>query len=254
MIIKQVPADKNNFGAGRNGKSVNKIVLHWIVGTLESADDTFRNPNRLASAHYGIGDTEIHQYVKEEDTAWHASNLEINRESIGIEHEGGWLLQDGSRFKPTEETLKTSALLVADICRRYSIPIDKDHIFPHNKYFSTQCPGSLDIDRIITLAKQEDKFMQIEKKVFEELITKLDKQTEIIKEQAEVIKVQDETIQKKGVDLETTSNALQGTQKALESAESEITKLREKLALVGHSSEFKELRLFGLNTGLFIRL
>src|SRR3990167_8580719 len=176
MTITQVPAHPNNYGLGRVGKTPNKIIVHWIVGTLQSADATFKNPDRLASAHYGIENGIIHQYVKEEDTAWHASNLTINRESIGIEHSGGWDLGNGQRAKPTEETHKTSALLIADICKRYSIPIDKDHILPHNNFSATQCPGSLDIDKLISLAKGVDTTMTIEKKVFEELIGKLDKQ------------------------------------------------------------------------------
>src|SRR3990167_3035122 len=176
MEIKWTGAHSNNYTVGRGGKKISKIVMHWIVGTLESADATFANPDRLASAHYGIGDKEIHQYVKEEDTAWHASNLTVNRESIGIEHSGGWDLGNGQRAKPTEETHKTSALLIADICKRYSIPIDKDHILPHNNFSATQCPGSLDIDKLISLAKGVDTTMTIEKKVFEELIGKLDKQ------------------------------------------------------------------------------
>src|SRR3990167_6766036 len=148
--MKFIPAHSNNFMVGRNGTTIDKIVMHWIVGTLESADATFKNPDREASAHYGIGDGDIHQYVKEEDTAWHASNLTVNRESIGIEHEGGWLLADKvNRFIPTELTNQTSVKLVRDICKRYSIPIDKDHIFPHSKFSNTQCPGFLDVDRII---------------------------------------------------------------------------------------------------------
>lgn len=155
MNIKWVGAHKNNYGVGRSGKKINKVVLHWIVGTLESADATFAKPDRLATAHYGIGDDDVHQYVKEEDTAWHASNLLVNQESVGIEHEGGWLLQDNkTRFKPTDKTHQTSAQLVFEICKRYGIPIDKDHIFPHNKFSSTQCPGLLEVERIISEAKK----------------------------------------------------------------------------------------------------
>ena len=104
---------------------------------------------------YGIGDKDIHQYVKEEDTAWHASNLTVNRESIGIEHEGGWLLEDKrSRQKPSSETHATSAKLVADICKRYGIPIDRNHIKLHKEYRATACPGSLDVDWIIQAANE----------------------------------------------------------------------------------------------------
>jgi hypothetical protein len=155
MDIKWIPADSSNFTVGRGSKKVNKIVMHWIVGTLESADATFANPDRDASAHYGIGDEEIHQWVKEEDTAWHASNWGVNQESIGIEHEGGWLLEDGTRKKPSDKTHETSAKLIADICNRYSLPIDRTTIHAHNEYSNTQCPGSLDIDRIINLARDQ---------------------------------------------------------------------------------------------------
>lgn len=153
MNIKWIGASSNNFDSGRGGKKIDKIVLHWIVGTLESADGTFANPDRKASAHYGIGDNDVHQYVREEDTAWHASNYGVNQTSIGIEHEGGWLLADGTRQKPSDKTHETSGRLVADICRRYSLPINKTTIHTHSEYKATQCPGSLDIDRIIEIAK-----------------------------------------------------------------------------------------------------
>jgi len=155
MDIIQVPAHTNNYGIGRNGKTPNKVIVHWIVGTLASADATFQNPLRRASAHYGIEDSKVHQYVKESDTAWHASNLTINRESVGIEHSGGELLGDGSRRKPSEGTHQTSGKLISQICKRYNIPIDREHILPHNKFSSTQCPGTLNLDRLIEIAKSD---------------------------------------------------------------------------------------------------
>lgn len=157
MNIKQVPAHVNNYGVGRVGNKVEYIVMHWIVGTLESADTTFQNPTRKASAHYGIGDSDIHQYVKEEDTAWHASNLVINRKSIGIEHEGGWEEPKGSgkRVKPSQQTHETSAQLIATLAKKYNIPLDREHIIKHNEVSgaSTACCGTLDVDLIIKLAK-----------------------------------------------------------------------------------------------------
>lgn len=143
MSAKWIPAHDNNFQAGRSGKAVNKVILHWIVGSLESADATFARPDRIASAHYGIGDMDVHQYVKEEDTAYHCGNLTTNRESIGIEHEGG------PNLPITEKTIQTSIKLVADICRRYGIPADRDHIKKHSEIKATQCPGTLPIDRIV---------------------------------------------------------------------------------------------------------
>lgn len=160
MTIKQVPAHKNNYGVGRSGKKIEFIIMHWIVGTLESADATFQKPDRLASSHYGIGDEAIHQYVKESDTAWHASNLDINRRSIGIEHEGGWESPKGSgkRVKPSHKTHETSAKLIAELSKKYNIPLDRKHILRHNEVqgANTQCSGTLDLDLIIELAKKEN--------------------------------------------------------------------------------------------------
>jgi hypothetical protein len=40
--------------------------------------------------------------------------------------------------------------LITDVCRRYGIPADTDHIKPHSFFKATQCPGTLDVTRIIT--------------------------------------------------------------------------------------------------------
>jgi N-acetylmuramoyl-L-alanine amidase CwlA len=148
--MKQVPAHPNNYGIGRAGHQVDKIILHWIAGTLASCDKTFQDPNRKASAHYGVGGKSIHQYVDESNTAWHAGNLTVNRQSIGIENEGS------PTIPISEDTYKTSAMLVKDICQRYNIPLNRTHIKGHNEISATQCPGTLDIDKLIRLAQIED--------------------------------------------------------------------------------------------------
>ena len=148
MNIKQVPAHSNNYEKGRRDNSIQLIVVHWIVGTLESADATFANPNRLASAHYGIGDSEVHQYVKDEDTAFHAGVFDVNLKSLGIEHAGG------PNMPISDETYETSATLVQELTRKYHIPLDREHIKGHREFKATQCPGTLDIDRIIAQAKE----------------------------------------------------------------------------------------------------
>ena len=75
-----------NFTEGREGTAVDRIVIHYIVGTLAAADTTFSDPNSGVSAHYGIGEGEIHQFVDEANTAWHAGDWNFNLRSIGIEH------------------------------------------------------------------------------------------------------------------------------------------------------------------------
>lgn len=143
MDIQWIGANKNNYEVGRREKTVKQIVLHWIVGKLAAADATFQDANRQASAHYGVGNKVIHQYVKEEDTAYHAGNFDINLESIGIEHEGG------PDLPISEDTYKTSIELITSLCKKYTIPADRNHIRIHKEFKATQCPGTLDVDRIV---------------------------------------------------------------------------------------------------------
>lgn len=149
LAITWVGAHPNNFRQGRSGTRIDRIVLHWIVGTLKSAGVTFANPNRNASATYGVGNGEVHQYVKEEDTAFANSNWGMNLRAISIEHEGG------PNIPITDATYETSAQLVADIAKRLGIPLDRTHILGHREVSDakTQCPGTLDIDRIVNRAK-----------------------------------------------------------------------------------------------------
>ena len=147
MIIEWVGANPNNFQSGRGGKKINKIVIHWIVGKLAAADAAFQNPKRPVSAHYGVGPSQIHQYVKDEDTAYHAGNFQVNQESIGIEHEGG------PDLPISESVYHNSAELLAYLSEVHDVPLNRNHIWGHREIKATQCPGTLDIDKLIALAR-----------------------------------------------------------------------------------------------------
>lgn len=153
-----IGAAKSNYAVGRFNRKPTQIILHWMaIGSitdeqamLAACGVAFNNPKRGASAHFGIAGTEVHQYVNEEDTAWHASNILTNRSSIGIEHAGGPSLQ------LSDQTYETSAELIAHLSRTWDIPLDKEHIKLHREVFlaRTACPGNLDRDRIIARAKE----------------------------------------------------------------------------------------------------
>lgn len=130
-----------NYTTGRNGKSIDRIVIHYIVGRLSAADATFAQSSSGVSAHYGIGEGSLHQYVSESNTSWHAGNLAMNRRSIGIEHSA-----DQNRA-PTKQTYDISIDLCARICREYGIdPLTQ--IIAHSSVKETSCPGSVDLQRI----------------------------------------------------------------------------------------------------------
>ncbi|TME25086.1 MAG: N-acetylmuramoyl-L-alanine amidase [Chloroflexi bacterium] len=157
--IVQVPASSANFTVGRAGYKIAGVIIHTIVGSLASCDATFMNPARGASAHYGVAcdGSVVHQYVNEANTAWHcgryypdAGNPLANVNTVGIEH-----CDDGRPFSPRPDGLYVcSGQLVREICQRYGIPIDRQHIRRHSEVsvLATSCPGTLDIDRIVRLA------------------------------------------------------------------------------------------------------
>lgn len=131
-----------------NRVKIDRVVIHWIVGNLASADAVFSKTSPGTSAHYGIEDDKIHQYVAENRVAYHAGNYPVNQRSIGIEHSA----QPGR--VASDKTYETSAQLIAEISKRYGIPLDRTHIIKHSEVKATQCPGTMDLDRLISLAKK----------------------------------------------------------------------------------------------------
>ena len=155
-----------NYSAGRKGYRPEAIVIHIMEGTLSGTDSWFRNRDSKVSAHYGVGvNGEVHRYVEESDTAWHAGRVDAphwtlikpagegryvnpNYYTIGIEHEG----KADSDW--TDAMYEASSQLVADISRRWSIPVDRLHVIGHREIFSLKtCPGSkVDLDKIVKMA------------------------------------------------------------------------------------------------------
>ena len=108
--IKKIGCAPANFREGRPSHlQIEAVVIHIIDGSQFSADATFLNPTLelKRSAHYSISRTgEIHQYIDEQDTAFHCGIVDRptwsglkrgptgvvinpNFYTIGIEHEGG---------------------------------------------------------------------------------------------------------------------------------------------------------------------
>ena len=160
MNIQQKFIQAGNYSPGRYGEAIKQIILHTEVGYQQSSWDRFNNPAQQASAHYLVGeDGVIIQAVADGDTAWHAGNWEVNKISIGIEHEDMTNYNDAVR---TDAEYQASAELVADLCRRHGIPCQ---YVPGNNLESgikihkdvciagTACPDGLDWQRIIRQAQ-----------------------------------------------------------------------------------------------------
>jgi hypothetical protein len=128
-----VPADPNNYeGHERPAEpDTRMVVIHVSQGSYAGTIAYFQNPAANASSHYVArsADGALTQVVRDHDVAFHAGNWAYNLASIGIEHEG--YVNDPSWF--TEAMYQASARLVAEVVRRYDIPVDRQHIIGHNE-------------------------------------------------------------------------------------------------------------------------
>ena len=157
-----------NFRKGRRAPyRPEAIVVHIMAGSLKGTDLWFGNTRSGVSAHYGIGKNgEIHQYVEEEDTAFHAGTVDNpswegmkrlagggfanpNYYTIGIEHEGF----PGDVWP--EAQMAASGALIADIAARWGIPLDRRHIVKHHEIRAVKpCPGGdAPVDALIQRAQ-----------------------------------------------------------------------------------------------------
>ncbi len=154
-----------NFAPGRAGPhAVDMVVCHVTEGDAGSTVGWFNDPDSNVSSHYLVLTTgKIIQFVREEDTAWHAGRVQSptaplvlqrpgvnpNSYSIGIEHEGS------GKHELTEAQRRSSVALIADICQRHQIPIDRHHIVAHREIFSGKtCPGAISVTRLVAGATQ----------------------------------------------------------------------------------------------------
>lgn len=133
----------------RRTQPIKRIVIHWFgVGTLESANNRFQNRANQVSAHYGISNGRVWQWVKDTDVAWHSGVASVNANSIGIEHDA----TTTKRLSDVDYGL--SGQLIAILAKKYNIPLDRKHIISHREVKATACSGTINLDRIIAIAKQ----------------------------------------------------------------------------------------------------
>ena len=124
-------------------RHVRLIVIHTaecaeVPEAAESVASYFTNPQRrnpqtgqlepvIASAHYTVDENSVVQSVRDEDVAWHASN--VNDYSLGIEHAGRARQTSAEWFDSASRAiLGRSARLVAALMKEHGIELS--HVTP----------------------------------------------------------------------------------------------------------------------------
>lgn len=148
-----------NFDIGRaNGNSC-FALMHTPAGVVNTLFYIFQN--RQASTHFYVRlDGVVEQYVELENTAWHMEHQWWNSKSVGIEHAekvtNGWW--DSVR---TPELYEASARLIAWLREINYLPDITEHWIRRDRDIRAEehmpakdCPGGLDIGRIINRANE----------------------------------------------------------------------------------------------------
>lgn len=165
MEIIQKPTP--NFDVGRGGFKPEMIILHCMVGSLLGTDNWFSQKASKVSSNYGMGFFgEVHQYVKDEDTAYaqglvdnpnwnYRPGVNPNKYCLSIENEGG----DISIVH--EAQIQGLVELIMALATKWSIPIDRAHIRGHYEIRITKpnCPATDKriIDTIVRRCQQSSK-------------------------------------------------------------------------------------------------
>jgi N-acetylmuramoyl-L-alanine amidase len=151
-----------NFAKGRK-RAISAVVIHITEGSEASVDSWFRSTKSEVSAHYMVTrDGRLKQYVREEDTAWHAGRVfrptwlglipdaNPNSYTIGVEHEAA-----GASSEWPDAMYERSSILLAEIHVRWGVELDRLHVVGHREIRADKsCPGAtVDMDRLITVAR-----------------------------------------------------------------------------------------------------
>lgn len=149
----------------RRGNRPKLVVIH-ITDDLRPnvVLNTFNNAKEAKSSHYlALQNGIVWRMVAEEKNAW-ANGLKVrptaklvkelpdstnpNWVSVSIEIIGV------AEFDASEAQYVACAELVRDICQRWDIPIDRDHIIGHREIRADKsCPAKISVDRILEMAK-----------------------------------------------------------------------------------------------------
>jgi N-acetyl-anhydromuramyl-L-alanine amidase AmpD len=128
-------AASSAYRRGPAKRPVSKIICHITDGHGRAINTAamFATPGCRTSAHFVIGqDGQIIQCVRLDDIAYHAHLA--NGTSVGIEHcarSPRELSPSDPGMSLTPVQIERSVELVAWLCARYGLPVDREHVQGH---------------------------------------------------------------------------------------------------------------------------
>lgn len=157
-----VQASTANYTAKRNN-TIKKFTPHHVAGclTAQQIANIFKNPNRKASANYGIGiDGKIVGIVPEEARAWTSSSPSNDHQAITVEVSND---QVGGNWHISDLCIERLIDLMVEIRQRTKKEVyiydgtSNGTITRHNMFVATSCPGSYLQSKLPYITEQVNK-------------------------------------------------------------------------------------------------
>ena len=131
------------FGNLSQRRATNRIIIHHTGGADIDAYAEQIHQWHLNNGWSGIG---YHFVIRKDGTIergrpiWAVGShaYGANSDSIGIHLSGEFTYNT-----PTEKQIESLALLIANLCEEYKIPVDRKHIIGHRETMATDCPGNI---------------------------------------------------------------------------------------------------------------
>lgn len=147
---------KNQPGRGRT--KIDHIILHHMASTnFEGVLHMWTAATREGSANYAVSsEGQVVGVVPEGSRSWSVDNAPWDARSITFEIENSSV---GGGWPVSAKAQEATARVIADVCKRYRIPITRDRIIGHREVYTrfgagyaTACPGGLDVDWVVARA------------------------------------------------------------------------------------------------------
>lgn len=137
-----------------NGNDVRGVVIHHMAGYFQGGLNQGLHGDYVA--HFYIGDNQCVNVIPTYQQGWHAANTYYNNYFVGIEHAN---ISLAPNWQVSEQTLRTSARLIADLSRYYGwgTLVHGKNVFTHAQVSQqgTECPGPFmksNLNRLISMA------------------------------------------------------------------------------------------------------
>ena len=144
--MERIPIVETYLEIDHNRLTARRVTDQIVIHHTGNAVDDDLSAAEIDASHKGQGWTCIgyHYVIRKDGTVelgrphWTvgAHAYGENPHTIGIHVCGNF-----EEAEPTDAQIESLAMLLANLCTDYGLPIDRDHIIGHRELMATACPG-----------------------------------------------------------------------------------------------------------------